>query len=638
MWMTRRKRTRRKRSERMGYRTRTRIKTANLFRRVAQNVLQKEEKLTVSQWAEKYRELDDSSNISGRWSNSVTPYLVGIMDTLNDDYIREVYLCKGSQIGGTEVLINMLMYIIDRSPAPTMIVYPSDDLAKDISKDKLQPAIRLSQQVGRLFMENASKELRLKFKTMVLYLRGAGSPSKLASKAIKYLFFDEIDKMGGASKKEASPYNLAMERTKTYKSQSKVYACSTPTLATNYIWGLHDNADEVRHYFVPCPHCGEMIELIWKQIKYVEDEEKNMSPRDRAKTSKYICQSCGCIIEDKDKPKMLRAGEWRAVKKRGIGRPKTVGFWISSLYSIFLTWADIAEEFIKSKDDPETLQNFVNSWLAEPWEDTKLKTSKELVMERQTELPEMVVPAWAKILTGGVDVQEGSLYYTVRAWGDFMTSQNITHGQVLSLSDIEQVMNMEWQREDGVKMIVSLALIDSGFQADEIYQFCLTNSDWAKPCKGANNPLQGHYKISQINKPGSKVDGISLVWVDGGKYKDSISAKMHKETGTGSWMVYAGCDEEYASQVTAEHKVNVRKPNGKVTQEWVPKKSHGDNHYLDAEVYAMAAADLMGVRMLHLQQVENEEPVEEEPDPDGQSWIPEISSWLGGNDGGAVYE
>ena len=129
--------------------------------------------------------------------------------------------------------------------------------------------------------------------------------------------------------------------------------------------------------------------------------------------------------------------------------------------------------------------------------------------------------------------------------------------------------------EDGIKMVVGLALIDSGFQSDEIYQFCLTNSDWAKPCKGASNPLQGHYKISQINKPESRVNGISLVWVDGGKYKDSISAKMRKENGTGSWMVYAGCDEEYASQVTAEHKVNVRNPNGKTVQKWVQKNHMG---------------------------------------------------------------
>ena len=42
-----------------------------------------------------------------------------------------------------------------------------------------------------------------------------------------------------------------------------------------------------------------------------------------------------------------------------------------------------------SKDDPDKLQNFVNSWLGECWEDTKLKTSEELVMERQTDLPEL---------------------------------------------------------------------------------------------------------------------------------------------------------------------------------------------------------------------------------------------------------
>lgn len=618
-------------SERMGHRIRARTKTAKLFRRVINKILAMPEVLTVSQWAELYRVLDESSNLSGKWSNDVTPYLIGIMNTLNDDHIREVYLCKGSQLGGTEVLINMLMYIIDKCPAPTMVVYPSDDLAKDISNDKLKPAFRLVPQVRRLFLENSSKELRLKFKTMILYLRGAGSPSKLASKAIKYLFFDEIDKMGGASQKEASPYNLAMERIKTYKAQSKVYACSTPTISTNYIWGLHDNADEVRHYFVPCPHCGEMIELQWKQIKYVEDEEKKLSPYDRAKTAKYICQECGCIVSDSDKPKMLRTGEWRTVKKRGVGKPKTVGFWINSLYSIFLTWSDIAEEFLKSYEDPELLQNFVNSWLAEPWEDTKLKTSSELVMERQTSVPELVIPDWAKMLTGGVDVQESSLYFTVRAWGDFMTSQNIMHGQVQSFHDIERVMNLEWNKESGEKMIVALALIDSGFQPDDTYEFCITNSDWAMPCKGASNPMQTHYRISQINKPGSRIDGIKLVLVDGSKYKDNIAARMRRDNGTGSWMVYKDCDEDYASQVTSEHKISIRKGNGKTVQAWVQKKSHGDNHYLDTEVYAMAAADIMGVRSLHLEQYQEDEP-EAEAEEAQESWIPGTDSWLGGTE------
>lgn len=609
---------------------RERKKTVGLFRRVIRKSLKKPEELTVSQWAEKYRILDESSNLSGRWSNDVTPYLIGIMNALNDDYIREIYLCKGSQLGGTEVLINMLMYIVDKSPAPTMIVYPSDDLAKDISNDKLKPAFHLVPQIKRVFMENASKELRLKFKTMVLYLRGAGSPSKLASKAIKYLFFDEIDKFGGATSKEASPYNLAMERIKTYKSQSKVYACSTPTLATNYIWKLHDEADEVMHYYVPCPHCEEMIELLWDQIKFDKDEEKKLSPYDRAKTARYVCQKCGCFIEDKDKPKMLREGQWQAIKKRGIGRPKTLGFWISSLYSIFLTWADIAEEFLKSKDDPELLQNFVNSWLAEPWEDTKLKTSSELVLERQTETPEMMIPSWAKLLTAGVDVQETSLYYSIRAWGDFSTSQNITHGQVLSFQAIEEVMNREWNTEDGRRMIVNLALIDSGYQPDDTYDFCINNSDWALPCKGSSNPMRDRYKISKVDKVNSKAYGMQLVLVDGGQYKDSITARMKRDNGTGSWMVYKGCDEEYAQQVTSEHKILTKDKSGKTRLQWVRKKSHGDNHYLDCEVYDMAAAEILGVRTLHLNQEDQEkqEKVKNEPYNPEEQWIEQQEEWI----------
>lgn len=611
----------------MSQRSRSREKTKKLFQKTIKKSLKAPELLTVSQWAEKYRILDDSSNLPGRWSNDITPYLVEIMNTINDPDIHNIFLCKASQIGGTAALINMLCYIITQKPAPTMIVYPSDDLAKDISNDMLKPAFRMTPEIQKIFLENSSKELKLKFKTMLLYLRGAGSPSKLASKPIKYLFFDEIDKMGGASKKEASPYNLAMERTKTYRPQEKVFACSTPTLKTNYIWNLHDGADEVKHYFVRCPHCGEEIEFLFKQIIFDKNEERKMSNYERAQTATYVCQMCGCEITDQDKPKLLREGHWKVVKKRGIGKAKSVGYWISSLYSIFLKWSDIVEEFLKSKDDPEELQNFVNSWLAEPWEDTKLKTTDELVMECQTELAEFIVPAWAKLLTAGVDVQETSMYYTIRAFGDFTTSQNITHGQVLSFQEIEQIMNSEFETEDGRKMIVNLALIDSGFQADATYDFCIDNSDWAMPCKGSSNPMRDRYKISKVDKINSKAYGMQLVIVDGDQFKDSIAARMGRKAGTGAWMVYKGCDAEYAKQVTAEHKVWEKAANGSRRLKWVLKTSHADNHYLDCEVYAMAAAELMGVRSLHLIP---EEVKVQEPERQGENFSEE--EWISGQD------
>ena len=118
--------------------------------------------------------------------------------------------------------------------------------------------------------------------------------------------------------------------------------------------------------------------------------------------------------------------------------------------------------------------------------------------------------------------------------------------------------------------------------------------------------------------------------VDGGKYKDMIAARMRKPNGSGSWMVYKDCDLEYAEQVTAEHKVTER-ANGKVVQKWVPKTTHADNHYLDCEVYAAAAADMQGVRSLYLQSQEPEKPKKPKPEPaptPEENWIRQNESWV----------
>lgn len=611
----------------MSSRGRSRNKTRNLFKRIIKKTLAKPEQLKVSEWAEKYRVLDETSSIPGKWSNDITPYLKEIMDSFNDPYIDHINFCKPTQVGGTEALLNMIGFIITENPSQTMIVYPTDDLAKNISNDRLKPAFRKSPRLKERFLETKSKELDLKFKGMNLYLRGSNSPSKLASNPIKYLMFDEIDKMGGASKKEASPYNLALERTKTYRNTRKVYTCSTPTLKDNYVWKFNTEAEDQRHYFVPCPHCNTEIELNFKQIIF--DRNKEITIADRAETAIYVCQECGCEIENKDKPEMLRNGKWKSVQRKCTGNPKSVSFWMNSLYSIFVSWEDVAKEFLESKADPEKLQNFVNSWLAEPWEDTKLKTNADLVLERQTDIEAFIVPEWAKILTGGVDVQENCLYWTIRAFGDFITSQNIAHGQAYSFQDIENVMNLEYKMKDGTGMVVSLCLVDSGNDTDSVYDFCAYNSDWAYPCKGASNPLLSHYKLSKVNKTDSKAYGMNLVMVDGGKYKDMIAGRMMKENGKSAWMVYKGCDMEYAQQVTAEHKVNVK--NGvKSRLEWRPKTSHADNHYLDAEVYCLAAADILGIRTMHLQKEEEEETKKEKSFTPEEMWIDknETGKWI----------
>lgn len=586
------------------------------------------EQLTVSEWAEKYRILDaKSAAMPGPWSNDVTPYLKGVMDEFNNYETEKIVFVKPTQVGGTEALQNMIGYIVMQDPAPTMVVYPTDTLAKSISENRLQPMLKATPEIAKKF-DDASPLLELHFDGMYLTLAGSNSPSGLASKPIRFLMMDEVDKYPGASNKEADPIKLAMERTKTFHNK-KIYITSTPTLKTGHIWKEKEDADIEKHFFVPCPHCGEYIEFLFTNIKFPDGE--GMSYADRAEFATYVCQKCGCVITDNDKHNMLRLGEWRTVR-HSTKYIRNVAFWINTLYSPFVRWSDIAKEFLQTKDNPEDFQNFVNSWLAEPWEDTKLKTNADMVMERQTELPANVVPAWAKLLTAGVDVQETSLYWTIRAWGDYLTSQNIAHGQALSFSEIDRIMNLQYQTEDGDPVVVNLCLVDSGDQTDMVYDFCVTHADYAMPVKGSSHEQLSPYKMSKITKADSKAYGMTLVVADGNAYKDMIAGRMKRPNGRGSWMVYAGCDTEYAEQVTAEHKVNVKK-NGVVKQVWVPKRTHVDNHYLDAEVYALVAADIRGVRTLHLLQEDADEvqvQKEEAPDAPEEQWIKANENWLGG--------
>ena len=163
---------------------------------------------------------------------------------------------------------------------------------------------------------------------------------------------------------------------------------------------------------------------------------------------------------------------------------------------------------------------------------------------------------------------------------------------------------------------------------------CCGTCYWHKKCCGEfqyfNESAEGFALETAYND--GKAYGMNLVLVDTGKYKDMIAGRMQKKNGSGSWMVYQGCDREYAEQVTAEHKVNVKMGTGKVKQEWQQKTSHADNHYLDCEVYATAAADILGVRTLHLNEIqENEQPKKQET----TQYTPE-EHWISQNEGSWV--
>jgi phage terminase large subunit GpA-like protein len=518
------------------------------------------------------------------------------MDRFTDPLIEKIVLCFGAQIGKTEAELNMIGYALDQTASPVMMVYPTDTIAKFASDKRVQPMIKSVKSINDKFDEN-SKLLELDFNNgNYMVLVGANSPSSLSSRSIKYLFFDEIDKYPAFAGKEADPIKLATERTKTFVDK-KIVMVSTPTVESGNIWQAFMSANERRQYYVPCPHCGVSQVLKFKQIKWPEEHNDNVDMiRD---TAYYECEHCGESIYDKHKMEMLRSGEWRAVNESQ-SKVRSVSYHLSSIYSPWVTFGDVAYEFKNSKGTPATLMNFINSWLAEPWKSSKTKSTQNMEFT-QSNYPCGVVPDKAVLLIASVDVQLDHFWWEVRAYAPGVKSYLIDYGQASTWEDLEEIIiNREYPSEYGEPRQVMKAGIDSGFRTDEVYQFCSRFPEVCIPLKGSSNhtTMTAPYTMTSLEK--GVVGGLKLYVLNTDYWKDFIFARMIRPAGEdGTIHLYKECPQEYSDHLRSEEKQEIRNvKTGAVTVQWKPLTSHPVNHLLDTCTYNAAVADISGVKYL----------------------------------------
>ena len=586
----------------------------------ALRVLKPPENLTVSEWADKYRILSPKDSASpGRWHTSRTPYLKAPLNAFNDLHIRDITFVAGTQLGKTVMEQNMIAYAIDQEPGPMLIVYPTDKLAEFTSQNRLRPMIALSEPLRKKYDEEHSQRLELQFDDMYIALVGANSASGLSSRPVQYVFFDEIDKFPRWTGQEADPLKLAEERTKTFYNK-KIVKVSSPTLKDGNIWSGWENAEAQYEYFVPCPFCGEFQTFQMKNLRW----EGAKTPEEARRAAAYHCESCGEIIEDRRKMAMLRNGEWRIVNDAP-KKPRRVAFHLSSFYSPWLTFGDIAEEFVSSKDTPEKLMNFINSWLAEPWVDKSSRMKSDIVMAKALPYERGTMPARAQLLTAGVDVQLDHFWYSVRAWGPHMTSWLVDNGRAETWADVATIIDRNYADENGEIRNVNLACIDSGYNTDEVYQFCAEHLGVAVPTKGSSTALKSRYTVTVLDK--AVGFGLRLFSFDPNQLKDYIAGRLAVDAGApGSWNVYKDIEREYCDQVCAEQKVEHKDKKGRVSYVWEKIASHAQNHYLDTETNNILAAEILGVR--YLMEPEAEAAASKEDDEKDEGWLGDTKDWL----------
>jgi phage terminase large subunit GpA-like protein len=553
----------------------------------------------------------------GRWRTVRTPYLKGIMDAFNDPSVEEITVMASTQIGKTEGMYNMLAYAIDQDPGPALLVMPREADARSVSYNRIKPMLESSDALRKHlpFLADDITKLEYHLDHMIVYFAGSNSPADLAQRPIRYLFLDEVDKFPKFSGREADPIKLATERTRTFWNR-RIVKVSTPTTRQGYIFREYEKSDQ-RKFYVACPLCGGYQVLMFGQIKWPK-EERSAERIKNEHMAWYECCHCDKRIEDYQKNKMLLNGKWvpygAEINEDGnitddyIGS-KHRGFWINSLYSPWLTWSDIAAEFLRSKDYIELLMNFVNSWLAEVWEEKIEETTVDKIKALSCDYAQGVVPDDVIVLTAGVDVQKDHFYYVIRGWGYYEESWLIRADRVEYWEDIvDALFKTEYKRLSGSETLpVYMSCIDSGYRTDEVYRFCRQWSDRTKAVKGQEEITGGRfYRASKIDinsRTGSIIRSGLVLWnVNVTQYKDKIN-RLVASHDPRKWHIFKDPREEYLNQFSSEHKILIRNRNtGKAKEVWQKKKEAVANHYLDAEVYAVAAADI--IRALNIRKDE----------------------------------
>jgi len=535
-----------------------------------------------------------------------------IMDCLSDPAIEIVVGMIGSQLGKTEALLNMLGYFVDQDPSPILMVHPGAEVMQDFSKERIDPTFRASPtlrdklETGKDGRGNSRKSgqtiLHKAFPGGYLAMAGSNAPAGLASRPIRVVLCDEVDRFADSAGTEGDPVRLSIQRTSNFHNK-KIVLFSTPTIdgIKNKIQEWHAKGDR-RQYHVPCPLCGTMQVMVWEGLKYKNDDGERDFDH-----CYYLCPHCKGRIDERHKPTMLAAGEWIAQQPGGAnGTGKIVSFGdLSALYSPWVKWRDLAEQWCDAHDshDQLKLRVFINTKLGLPFtENDQSLAAKDL--ERHLENYDCEVPAGVMVLTAGVDLQADRIELEVVGWGPGRESWGIAYRVLMGdpanqavWQQLDEHLSMIRETEDGRRLAVACTCVDSGYHANEVYAFCAPRRDrYVFASKGSKDGPG----VPAIGKPTYNNRYRAALFMLGvHDLKGAVFSRLKEEHPGPSYCHFPrdqgetkrGYGAEYFKGLLSERLVIIPRAGRKIAV-WRKPNEHVRNEPLDCRVYATAALEI----------------------------------------------
>ena len=597
------------------------------------------ERSTTLSWCRSH-----ARNTDGRpYSHAAFPHLGapgGPGDAMDDGRVRRVWLQYASRLGKTYFGQCCAMKKADCNPGPMMLASSVEKTAVEVTERTYRIIESSPRMAWQLRPKQRRRQSCIDFDACQCTVAWSRSVSTLADKEVEFGHANEIDKWEHPStSREADPLKLFMDRFKN-RPHHKILLESTPSVRGNSRVEQGRIGSTNCQYFVPCPHCKQ-----YQTLKMGSKDEPRLywdklpngrSDKDLARrTAHYICEFCQGKVEDHHRADMMRHGVWvpegckvnsveayrmaRALyistlpPSAGISSPEKyswegwdkaswivgkplrdgpdAGYRLSSLYALSLSWGDIAAEFVSSEGRPQELRNFINQWLAETWEHVKRMETWEQLGKRLVDvnIQRGVVPAWASLLTIGMDRQasEGQPFFpwSIDAWGPNWQCATIDYGIANSFEELLALVSRSWPRADnGTSMTVGFGIIDSGYKPDGIYEFCkqchaIRRDIW--PGKGSNHVLESDYRLSQLGQ-NTSMPNMTLVYID--MVRSQLWLETQLDGSIGQYNIFNGSmydHQDFLEQLINDAAVDTLDTTNNIRQVWQRIDTKIPNDYRD---------------------------------------------------------
>lgn len=595
-------------------------------------------RMSPAEWADTYRRMSSKeSSTPGRFEVARVEVCRGPVESAVEDGVREITLMSATQLMKTTVLENLFGYFAHLDPGPILIVQPSQEMADAFVKSKLEPMILNTPALVRAFggkraIASKSRTNTMKrkdFRGGAVDIVTAGSAKNFSLRAARFLLLDEVDKY--PETEEGDGISLGVERLETFSHNSLIVQVCSPTITGKSKIEKKYEASDQRRAYVPCPHCGHEDWLKWENVKFADRDQPGL---ERWETAGYMCAECGVIWSEQERIRALTTKGgifWRQTRPfvccgdekqdpqverkwdeagralcRECGRRAVpnhhAGFHASFLYSTRKNINLDVKKFLESKGDRSALRVFVNTRLAQTFEDDKQLEAVELdtdVLKKRAEPRWTTLPAGAVVLTAGVDTQDDRLECEVVAWGHGDESWSVGYHRIeIPPSDdeawreLDKILMTGHEREDGAMLYVQAASVDSaGHFTQSVYAYCAARARRRViPIKGA--PDSNGMRSSVF--PNTKVVPAGKPYTVGtNAAKDRLESMMRVQTPGPGYMHIPGdrADDWFKGMTSEKREIDFYK--GRRLTRWVPKYKGIRNEPIDCRVYAYTALEML---------------------------------------------